>query len=680
MRARLPEAVFKKWKASVTEGFPLDNDVADVIATALKDWAIEKGATHYSHQFQPWTNGPAEKHDGFLSPFLGGSHMTFSGKRLLHGETDGSSFPSGGLRVTHEARGYTVWDTASAPYVMNVGKEPTLFIPTLFYSWKGHALDRKIPLLRSVEAVKQQTLKLFAAAGLRNHKTVHTDSGIEQEFFLLSGEQVKRRPDILLTGRTLQGRHPPKGQELSDSYFGPMTARTLEAIFEMEQTCWKLGIPITTRHREVCPNQYEMAPIFEKASIACDHNLITMQVMDQIARKHGLACIFHEKPFAHVNGSGKHNNWSIGTDLVGTLFAPGKNPDQNIEFLLAVAGVLKGTDQHPELLRWCISGASNDHRLGGHEAPPAIISIFAGAELNALIDAIADGNPFQKPVNRTIDLGVPHLPRLIADTTDRNRTSPFAFTGNKFEVRAVGASQQPTASNAVLNLLLADSFRSMEHDVRARVANGDSPKDAAMHVIRDVFKKHRRIVFNGNGYSAEWRAEAKKRGLPNYRTTPDVLDAVSQSKKCRDLFASLGVLNNEEFDARNTVMYETYSNKVNIEANCLKHMSRQLLLPAALRSQSVLASVATSGGPGHKAALGSLSGHVSDAFELTESLNKAIEGQGAIEDPRQRARFAVEQTLPAMNKLRDSLDHIEGRVDSRDWPLPSYEQLLFEKH
>ncbi len=336
-----------------------------MIATALKDWAVDKGVSHYSHSFQPWTGGPAEKHDGFLSPTVGGSIMTFSGKRLCHGETDGSSFPSGGLRVTHEARGYTVWDPASAPYVLNILGDPVLIIPTLFYSWKGHALDRKIPLLRSNEAVKQSTLKLFAACGLRSHKKIHTESGIEQEFFLLNAEHVKHRPDIQLCGRTLQGRHPPKGQELSDSYFGPMTAKTLDCIMEMEQRLWAQGIPVTTRHREVCPNQYELAPIFEKAAVASDHNSLMMQVMETVARKHGLTALFHEKPFAHVNGSGKHNNWSVGSDVTGTFFAPGKTPDSNLEFLLSVAAVLRGTDEHAELLRWCISGASNDHRLGG---------------------------------------------------------------------------------------------------------------------------------------------------------------------------------------------------------------------------------------------------------------------------------------------------------------------------
>ena len=677
---RLPGAVYKAWRDNVEQGTALDMETADVIATAIKDWAVAKGATHYSHSFQPWTGGPAEKHDGFLSPTIGGSLSTFSGKRLCHGETDGSSFPSGGLRVTHEARGYTVWDPASPPYVINILGDPVLLVPTLFFSWKGHALDRKIPLLRSIEAVKQTTLKLFAACGLRKHKAIHTDSGIEQEFFLLQAEHVRRRPDIQLCGRTLQGRNPPKGQELSDSYFGPMTAKTLDCVMEMEQRCWELGIPVTTRHREVCPNQYELAPIFENAAIASDHNSLMMLVMETVARKHGLVALFHEKPFAHVNGTGKHNNWSVGSDATGTFFAPGDSPDSNLEFLLSVAAVLRGTDEHAELLRWCISGASNDHRLGGHEAPPSIISIFTGSELANLIKALGDKQTWTPSATRHIDLGIPHLPTLIADASDRNRTSPFAFTGNKFEVRAVGSSQQASASNTVLNLLLADSFRAMEADVRRHVANGAAPKDAAMAVVQDIFKQRRRIIFNGNGYSSEWRAEAKRRGLPNHRTTPDVLDAVSQSKKARDSFASFGILSNEEFDARNTVMYETYGNEINVEAGLLKKMARQHILPVACDTQNTLAATVSTGGKGQRGALTAVATLVSDAYEQACELDSVIRENCEVQDPRQRARHALDKTIPAMAKLRESLDGLEGCVDAAKWPFASYSQMLFHKH
>jgi glutamine synthetase len=424
MQQRIPGSVFNRWKASVTEGKPLDADTADVIATALKDWALERGVTHYSHWFQPWTSGPAEKHDGFLAPHISGLNMLFSGKALVNGETDGSSFPSGGLRVTHEARGYTVWDSASSPFIYNLNnQDPTLFIPSLFYSWKGDALDRKIPLLRSTEALKKQTLKLFAACELRQHKAVHTDSGIEQEFFLLDANHVRQRPDIALCGRTLQGRHPPKGQELSDSYFGPMTAKTLQVIHEMEQRCWELGVPITTRHREVCPNQYEMAPIFEKAAIACDHNLILMNVMDHVARQHGLVASVHEKPFAHVNGSGKHNNWSIGTDVKGTLFGPGQTPDQNIEFLLAVAGVIRGAEQHADLLRVsrtrkisCLRCFHSDYpNSGAFLVPETTIASVATRHHQRLFQFMREQSC--RPLSKPLLLGLPGASPRIASST-----------------------------------------------------------------------------------------------------------------------------------------------------------------------------------------------------------------------------------------------------------------------
>lgn len=683
MQERLPSPVYKSWKQSVTEGTVLEPEVADVIATALKDWARERGVTHYSHWFQPWTSGPAEKHDGFLAPKLGGSTSKFPGSRLLYGETDGSSFPSGGLRETHEARGYTVWDPASLPFIYDLANaDPTLFIPTLFYSWKGHALDRKIPLLRSQEALKKHTLKIWSAAGLRKISTVHSDAGIEQEFFLLDAKHVAARPDLMLTGRTLQGSPPAKGQELADSYFGPMTAKTLAVILEMEARCWELGIPITTRHREVCPNQYEMAPMFEKGSQACDHNLQMMNIMEQTAKKNGLVALFHEKPFAHVNGSGKHNNWSMGTDLAGTLFAPGKNPQDNIEFLLAVAATVRGADVHANLLRWSISGAGNDCRLGGHEAPPAIISIYAGSELSALVHSLATGSPYSKPESRRIDLGIPHLPPLIADSSDRNRTSPFAFTGNKFEVRAVGSSQHPSASTTVLNVMVADSFRHMESQIRAHTANGMSKKDATLEVIRDTFKKHRRIIFDGNGYSSEWVTEAKNRGLPNHRTTPDILDVISKCKKTETTLSELGVYTPEEFHARNQVVYETYNNKVNIEAQVLLSMARQHILPAALKTQVALNQAIPVGGahPGHTNAISTLSALVGTGLDQAETLRKHRTQMNSLSDPSERARYAVEQTYNAMGNLRDTLDVIETRMDAKDFPFPSYQTMLFHKH
>jgi glutamine synthetase len=682
MQERLPANVFKAWKECVSAGVPLDREVGNVIATALKDWAREHGVTHYSHWFQPWSGGPAEKHDGFIQPKLGGALSHFSGSRLLFGETDGSSFPSGGLRVTHEARGYTAWDPSSHPFIYDLG-DPTLFIPSVFYSWKGHALDRKIPLLRSIEALKRETFKIYSACGLPKISSVHSEAGIEQEFFLLDAQHVAKRPDLQLTGRTLQGSPPAKGQELSDSYFGPMTSKTLHVIHEMEVKCWELGIPVTTRHREVCPNQYEIAPIFSTATKACDQNLQMMNIMEQVARKHGLVAIFHEKPFAHVNGSGKHNNWSIGTDLRGTLFGPGANPEQNIEFLLALAATIRGADLHANLLRWSISGAGNDCRLGGHEAPPAIISVYLGAQLSSLVQSIVTGSPYSKVEERQISLGIPHMPVMVADAGDRNRTSPFAFTGNKFEVRAVGSSQHPSASTTVLNSMVADSFRFMGNEVRSKVANGVSKRDATMEVIRETLKKHQRIIFDGNGYSPEWVSEAKRRGLANLRTTPDVLSEVSKCAKSKELFSSLGVYTPEEFSARNEVMYETYNNKVNIEAQVLLSMARQHILPAALDTQRALNQAVPAGTQphvGHAKATGKLAALVGTGLDQAEILAEHRRTMNAIEDPANRARYAVEQTLGAMANLRETLDVIETRVDARVFPFPSYQTMLFHKH
>lgn len=684
MQEALPKAVYQEFISSIEGGTPLNSATADVMATAIKSWAVARGVTHFSHQFHPLTSAVAEKHDAFLEPHLRGKIDVFSGKRLLFGETDGSSFPSGGLRKTHEARGYTTWDTAAAPYISSAQGDPVLIIPSVFYSWKGHALDRKIPLFRATEALKQETLKLFNAAGLRRHQTVHSNSGIEQEFFLLNKDKFLRRPDLHLCGRTLQGRHPAKGQELSDSYFGVMTPAALKCMHEMEEEAWKLGIPVTTRHREVCPNQYELAPMFAKMPLATDQNLMLMQVMETVAMRNNLACLFHEKPFAHVSGSGKHNNWSVSTNVSSSLFSPGDSPEANLEFLLSIAGVLRGVDLHSDLLRWCISGAGNDHRLGGHEAPPAIVSISMGTVLSSLIDSVAKGGAWVMPAGRKVNLGIPHLPQILADGSDRNRTSPFAFTENRFEVRSVGSSQHPAASSTVLSLILAESFRAMSQDIRAKVANGSSPTDASLAVVATLFKKHRRILFDGNGYSAEWVVEAKRRGLPNYQTTPDVLDAVSQSQKCRTLFESFGVLTGEEFDARNNIMYEMYGNKVAIEANVLANMSQRQILPAALCSHNTLGQAvgfsSSNGTSGQKTALGTLSALMSEAFDQTEELKNCSARMDGFQSLSERARFAAEETIPSMRRLRQSLDTIEGRVEKELWPFPDYESLLFERH
>ena len=676
MEERLTTDAFKKFKECLSEKKPLDHQTADMVATALKDWCESRGVTHFCHWFQPLTGATAEKHDSFIKPAKGHVINNFSGSRLCEGEPDGSSFPNGGLRPTHQARGYTVWDPSSPPFIMEQAGVPTLFIPTGFFSWKGHALDTKLPLLRAQIAMEREAKKLYAAAGLGEHNKFHSDSGVEQEFFLIDEEQFLKRPDLVLSGRTLQGASPSKGQELSDCYFGPIAERAWKAINEMERVLWKLGVPVTTRHREVAPNQYEIAPIYEATTIATDHNMITMEVMHRVAAKFGLAVLLHEKPFKGVNGSGKHNNWSIGSNKAGTLFAPGEDPLNNIAFLLALAATIRGVDLHQDVLRFAISGAGNDHRLGANEAPPAIFSVYVGDDLEKVVDAIIKGEKGKLDLEgKKVEFGVPFLPHFTAASTDRNRTSPFAFTGNKFEVRAVGSSQTPALSNIVLNTMMADSFKHLTELIERKVNCGGEREKVVREVIKETLTKHQRIVFNGDGYSGEWQKEAEKRGLLNLRTTPDSIDAVLNEKNVR-FFSDHKVMSKEEFETQVQVSYDNYSKRISLEAFCLSNMSNQLLLPAAISFINELKHT------GHNQRADKLSKMVDEGFNNADKLYEEAEHLEHLigEDVKKAARYCTDKVIPKMQATRDIVDKLEKFIPTKYWPIPTYQDILFKQH
>eukprot|EP01091_Cochliopodium_minus_P012078 TRINITY_DN3583_c0_g1_i1.p1 TRINITY_DN3583_c0_g1~~TRINITY_DN3583_c0_g1_i1.p1 ORF type:complete len:721 (+),score=251.78 TRINITY_DN3583_c0_g1_i1:28-2190(+) len=677
LESRLPTEVYKRFlRYAENREEKLDPHTADLIATALKDWCESRGVSHFSHWFQPLTGATAEKHDSFIKHVRGHVINNFSGSRLCEGEADASSFPNGGLRPTHQARGYTVWDPSSPPFIMESAGVPTLFIPTIFFSWKGHALDTKLPLLRAQASMNKSAKKLFATAGLPEHNKFHSDSGVEQEFFLIDLEQYQKRPDLVLSGRSLQGAAPSKGQELCDSYFGPISERAWKAINEMEKVLWKLGVPITTRHREVAPNQYELAPIYEPTTIATDHNMITMEVMHRVAAKHGLAVLLHEKPFKGVSGSGKHNNWSLGSNESGSLFSPGEDPINNIPFLLTLSATIRGVDLHQDLLRFMISGASNDHRLGSHEAPPAIFSIYLGDDLDKVTDAIIKGNVDSLDLSgKVVEFNVPFLPQFQSSPTDRNRTSPFAFTGNKFEVRAVGSSQSPAFSNIFLNTLISESFDYMSTQIEKKVKSGQSTDKATREVIKEILTKHQRILFNGDGYSEEWKSEAKKRGLLNLKTTPDVLEVI-QNEKNYELLEKTGVLNREEFDIYVDVGFDNYSKRVSLESEILANLANQNLLPAAVSYLNEL----------NQAKLTDRANRVNKLVELgfqqTDTLTKASEELERLieKDTKKASRFAVDNVIPLMVETRNTLDSLEKLVPKNYWPIPRYEEILFHQH
>jgi glutamine synthetase len=682
MRARLPEGAYRALRSCMEHGQELGPGLADQVANAMKEWSMERGATHFTHWFQPMTGSTAEKHDSFASIEDGKLLMEFSGKALVKGEPDASSFPSGGLRATFEARGYTAWDPTSPAFIRETVNGATLCIPTAFCSWTGEALDEKTPLLRSAEALNREAVRLLRLLGDQKTAYVYTTLGCEQEYFLVDRDLYMLRPDLVATGRTLFGAKPPKGQELEDHYFGSIAPRVLAFMQESELELWKLGVPIKTRHNEVAPSQYEVAPIFERTTVAVDHNMLCMEVLKHVAQRHGFQCLLHEKPYAGINGSGKHNNWSMATDGGENLLEPGTSPEQNMRFMVMLAAIMRAVDLHADLLRITIAHAGNDHRLGANEAPPAILSIYLGEQLTDVVEAVTAGTGRgSERKGDTMRLGVSVLPPLPRDATDRNRTSPFAFTGNKFEFRAVGSSQATAKPNAVLNTIVADSMAFLSGEIEKAKQKG--LEAAVNEVVAEVFKKHRRVLFNGNGYSAEWHAEAEKRGLPNLR---NAVDAIARfcDKKNLELFEQLGVLSAKEAESRMNIMFEGYSKAIAIEGQSALSIARTILLPAAQKSQrDVAESISRVKELGVEVKVQEK--RLRDTTACIESFVLAIDELASVFEhaehhsgsPLEHARTYRDKVVPAMVKLRELADALEVMTDDAYWPLPKYRELLF---
>jgi len=676
MKQRLPHDTYKALKKMLKTHGSLTREIADVVANAMKDWAIEKGATHYTHWFQPMTGITAEKHDAFITPDSQEGEeviMEFSGKELIKGESDASSFPSGGLRATFEARGYTAWDPTSNAFI----KDGTLCIPTAFCSYTGEALDKKTPLLRSMDAINIQAKRVLKLFG-KDVQSVTPTVGPEQEYFLIDQKDFDRRPDLIFTGRTLFGARPSKGQEMEDHYFGMLKPRVADYMRELDEELWKLGILAKTKHNEAAPAQHELAPLYTSANVAIDHNQLTMEMMRKIASRHGMTCLLHEKPFAGVNGSGKHNNWSLSTDLGDNLLRPGSNPKDNAQFLLFLSAILKAVDEHQDLLRITVSSAGNDHRLGANEAPPAIMSIFLGDELTAILDAIEADTDYSQMSKVQMDIGVDVMPRIPKDTTDRNRTSPFAFTGNKFEFRSLGSSFSVAGPNIILNTIVADAL--MEFADELELAEDFSR--ALNRLIRRTIKKHKRIVFNGNGYSQEWVEEAERRGLKNYATTPDALPHYTDAKNIA-LFSRHGVFNETEIHSRQEIMLENYSKVIRIEALTMLDMVSKDILPAIMSYTAFLTDSALK-----KVQLGitsniekTMAADLSERCErisnLHSELNANVRKAASITDSEALASFNRDEILSAMQALRTIVDETELIVPTNYWPYPSYGDLLF---
>ena len=676
MKATLSEKVYKSLKRTIDRGTPLDISVANAVAAAMKDWAIEKGATHYTHWFQPMTGVTAEKHDSFISPAPDGRViMEFSGKELVKGEPDASSFPSGGLRATFEARGYTAWDPTSYAFI----KDGTLYIPTAFCSYTGEALDKKVPLLRSMEALNRQALHILKLFGNTSVKSVKTSVGPEQEYFLVDRELWKQRKDLIMTGRTLFGAMPPKGQEMEDHYFGSIKPRVAEYMADLDKELWKLGILAKTKHNEVAPAQHELAPIYDTTNIAADHNQLTMEVMQKVAQRHGLVCLLHEKPFAGVNGSGKHNNWSISTDQGVNLLSPGETPYENAQFLLFLAAVIKAVDDYQDLLRLSVATAGNDHRLGANEAPPAVISIFLGDELTAVLEAIENDTPYGGYEKEKMQLGVDVLPKFSKDTTDRNRTSPFAFTGNKFEFRMLGSSNSISCANIHLNAAVAEVLRQFADTLEKA---GDF--ESALHdLIRETIKAHKRIIFNGNGYDDAWIQEAEKRGLLNLKTTADAMPKICDKKNV-DMLTSHGIFTEAEIFSRRDIMLENYIKTVNIEAQTMIDMARKEIIPAVAKfaadtasAVSVKSSVASVACKYEKKLITQLSDLVDEMDDATSVLEGAVAELKQIQVIVDASEFIRDKVLPAMEALRAAADKAEPMTSAEYWPFPTYDKLLF---
>jgi glutamine synthetase len=681
MRTCLPESAYQALKLCMEQGQHLSPDLADLVANEMKQWAIKRGATHFTHWFQPMTGSTAEKHDSFVDFENDKVVMEFSGKALIKGEPDASSFPSGGLRATFEARGYTAWDPTSPAFIRETQNGATLCIPTAFCSWTGEALDEKTPLLRSSEALNASALKLLRLLGDERVTHVYPTLGCEQEYFLIDRELYVLRPDLVTTGRTLFGAKPPKGQELEDHYFGSIPRRVLSFMQDVEQELWKLGVPVKTRHNEVAPSQYELAPIFERTTIASDHNMLTMEVLKQVAQRHGFYCTMHEKPYAGINGSGKHNNFSLSTDTGENLLEPGKSPEENMRFIVVLAAVVRAVDEYADLLRATIAHAGNDHRLGANEAPPAILSIYLGDQLTEVMEGIISGQKGTSRKGGTMKLGVSSLPDLPRDATDRNRTSPFAFTGNKFEFRAVGSSQSPTKPMTVLNTIMADSLDYLVTEIESRMSKG--LETAINEVIAEVFSKHQRIVFNGNGYSEEWHAEAKNRGLPN---VPNAVDALAclNSKKNIDLFSRMNVLSPAEAESRMNIQFEAYSKAIAIEGQCALSIARTMILPAAQKTQRDVAD-SLSSAKTHGFAIEKQSERLRDMTMRIEALVTCLDDLAGVFESAEshvgsefdHAKVYRDKVVPAMDRLRVEADQLETMTDDEYWPLPKYRELLF---
>ena len=675
MRERLPSSTYKSLKATIEQGRPLDLEVANVVASVMKRWAIEQGATHYTHWFQPLTGITSEKHDGFVSPQADGTAiMEFSGKELIKGEPDASSFPSGGLRATAEARGYTAWDPTSYAFV----KDDVLCIPTAFCSYTGEALDKKTPLLRSMQAISDQARRVLHLFG-KDVERVTTTVGPEQEYFLIRKEDYDKRLDLVLTGRTLFGSAPSKGQELEEHYFGTIRPVVSEFMKELDEELWKLGVPAKTKHNEVAPAQHELAPIYDTTNVAIDHNLLTMEMMRKIAAKHGLVCLQHEKPFEGVNGSGKHNNWSLGIENEN-LLDPGDTPMENLQFMVFLTAVIKAVDEYADLLRTSVATPGNDHRLGANEAPPAIISIFVGEELEAVIDAVCSDSPYAGPVKMKMDLGVDVLPKFSKDTTDRNRTSPFAFTGNKFEFRMPGSAENLSDANTILNTAVAKALK----DFTEQVSGAADFECAAAAWVKKTLNDHRRVIFNGNGYSEAWEAEAERRGLPNRKCTPDAMIALKDPKNVA-LMEEFGVLTKTELFSRYEVEMEHYSKIINIEARTMLKIASKQLIPAATAYMGEVASAAAAktaalegiSTKAERKVLTALTGYTDEMSDAADLLKETTDRVCAMEDESAKAHAFHDEVLPIMARLRAAADKAEELVDEDYWPLPCYSRMLF---
>ncbi len=675
MKERLPSATYKSLEKTLHKGAPLDIEVANVVASVMKRWAMELGATHYTHWFQPLTGITSEKHDGFVSPVGDGTAiMEFNGKELVRGEPDASSFPSGGLRATCEARGYTAWDPTSFAFV----KDDVLCIPTAFVSYTGEALDKKTPLLRSMNALSNQAIRVLKLFG-KDVDYVSTTVGPEQEYFLIKKEDYEARQDLILTGRTLFGAPSAKGQELEEHYFGVIRPEVSAFMKELDEELWKLGIPAKTKHNEVAPCQHELAPIFDTTNVAIDHNLLTMEMMKKLAPKYGLVCLQHEKPFEGVNGSGKHNNWSMSTTHEN-LLDPGDTPMENLQFLVFLAAVIKAVDEYADLLRTSVATPGNDHRLGANEAPPAIISIFVGEELEAVIDAIASDSPYAGPVKMKMDLGVDVLPKFSKDTTDRNRTSPFAFTGNKFEFRMPGSAENLSDCNTILNTAVAKELKGYADELE----KADDFTSAAIALVKRTIRDHRRVIFNGNGYTAEWEEEAAKRGLPNKKNTPAALPALIEPKNIA-LMEDFGVLTKVEMESRYEVEMEHYSKIINIEALTMLEMARKQLLPAVNAYMSEVANTAASklavsenlSVRSETKALTRLSADADAMSDAVDELQASVDAAKALSDESAKAVAFHDDVLPKMDALRAAADDAETICGEDYWPLPSYSKMLY---